>query len=301
MKLLLKINSVMIVVFLIGLGASYQIANRLLQENARIEITENARIMMESALAVRSYTVKQVKPLLETQFHYKFLPQAVSAYAAIQYFNNLRQKFPEYSYKEATLNPTNPLDRAQDWEVDVVTHFRENAEAKELIGERDTPLGRALYLARPLRVNDPPCLDCHSTVEAAPQTMIAKYGTANGFGWQLHDVVGAQIVTVPYGLPLERANAALRGFVFLLVGLFAFMFVAVNILLITLVVQPVRKLVDIADKVSLGKDAPELPESHGDEVAELGMAFNRLRITTMKALDALEIADDPDEGAHGHA
>jgi len=56
MKLLLKINIVVVIVFLVGLGAAYTVADRLLQQNARAEIQDAARIMMESALAVRTYT-----------------------------------------------------------------------------------------------------------------------------------------------------------------------------------------------------------------------------------------------------
>jgi protein-histidine pros-kinase len=289
MKLLLKVNIVMLIVFLIGLGASYSVADRLLQQNAQAEIRENARIMMESALAVRTYTSKQINPLLKTQMHYQFLPQSVAAYSATEYFNNLREKFPDYAYKEATLNPTNPRDRAVDWEVDVVNHFRENSDAKEVIGERDTPTGKTLYLARPLRIMDEACLQCHSSVEAAPQTVKDKYGTANGFGWQLKDVVGAQIVSVPFELPLLRANAALKNFVYLLSGLFLFLFVALNLLLLWLVVRPVRRLAGIADQVSKGNmDAPDFPSKGGDEIATLGASFNRMRRSLVEAMNMLQ-------------
>src|SRR3974390_2279545 len=160
MRLLLKINVVLIVVSLIGLALSYTVADRLLQANARSEVEGNARLLVESALAVRTYTNKQINQLLKTQSRYGFLPQRVAAYSAKEYFNNLRQKFPDYTYREATLNPTNPLDRADDWEADVVRHFRENPDAKELVGERDTAIGRTLWLARPLRVVDESCLEC---------------------------------------------------------------------------------------------------------------------------------------------
>jgi HAMP domain-containing protein len=289
MKLLLKVNLVMVVVFLVGLAASYTVADRLLQENARSEILGNARIMMESALAVRLYTTKQINPLLKTQMRYRFLPQSVAAYAATEYFNNLRKTFPDYAYKEATLNPTNPRDRAVDWEVDVVNHFRENADAKELIGEREAATGKTLYLARPQRIPDPACLECHSTVEAAPQTVVDQYGPNNGFNWQLKDVIGAQIVSVPYDLPVKRANAALRNLGGLLVGLFLFLFLAVNILLAALVVRPVRKLAEIADQVSKGNmDAADFPSRGGDEIAELGASFNRMRRSLVEALNMLQ-------------
>jgi HAMP domain-containing protein len=289
MKLLLKVNAVLIIVFLLGLAASYSVAQRLLLENARSEIQSNARIVMASALAVRAYTVSQVKPLLETQMRYQFLPQTVPSFAATEYFTNLRQSFPEYSYKEATLNPTNPRDRAVDWEVDVVTHFRENAAATELMGERDAATGKTLWLARPLRVVDPKCLQCHSAVDAAPPTMLERYGTANGFGWQLKDVVGAQIVSAPYELPLKRAQTALQSFVYLLVSVFVFLFLTVNLLLLVLVVRPVRKLARIADQVSLGSmDAPDFPTKRRDEIGALGASFNRMRRSLLEALAMLE-------------
>jgi HAMP domain-containing protein len=288
MRLLLKINAVLIVVSLIGLALSYRVADRLLQENARSEIQGNARLLVESALAVRTYTNKQINPLLKTQSRYGFLPQRVAAYSAKEYFNNLRQQFPDYTYREATLNPTNLADRADDWEAGVVRHFRDNADVKELIGERDTAVGRTLYLARPIRIADEACLECHSSVAVAPQSMVDKYGTANGFGWQLKDVVGAQIVSVPYAVPVQRANAALSSFVRVLVGLFVFLFVVGNILMTTLVVRPVVKLSTIADQVSRGHmDAPEFPAKGGDEIAALGLSFNRLRISLRKAILAL--------------
>jgi HAMP domain-containing protein len=289
MKLLLKVNIVLVVVFFIGLAASYSAADRLLKENAQVEIQGNARIMMESAMAVRTYTSKQINPLLKTQMRYEFLPQSVAAYSATEYFNNLRKKFPDYSYKEATLNPTNPRDRAVDWEVDVVNHFRENADTKELFGERDSATGKTLYLARPLRIVDEACLQCHSSVDLAPQTMLDKYGNANGFGWQLKDVIGAQIVSVPYELPMKRADEALRKFVYLLVALFAFLFIAVNLSLIVMVVRPVRKLAAIADQVSMGTmDAPEFPAKGSDEIGALGTSFNRMRRSLVEALNMLQ-------------
>src|SRR5262245_27313151 len=103
MKLLLKFNLVFILIFAIGLAAAAYISKNLLQSNARQEIAENARLMMQAALATRNYTSKQVKPLLQTQMKYTFLPQTVPAYSATEVFNDLREKFPDYAYKEAAL------------------------------------------------------------------------------------------------------------------------------------------------------------------------------------------------------
>jgi protein-histidine pros-kinase len=275
-QILIKINIALVVVFLAALVASYSIVQRLLLQNAQLEIQDNARIMMESAMAVRTYTDSQIAPVLGKQS--QFLPQLVPSYAATEYFNNLRKSHPEYAYKEATLNPTNPRDRAVDWEVDVVNHFRQDGAAKELLGERDSATGKTLYLARPLRIEDTACLQCHSALSSAPQTMIARYGSANGFGWQLHEVVGAQIVSVPHALPVQLANSALRSIMYLLSGSLLFLFVTINLFLVMLIVRPVRRLAAIADQVSLGNlNAPQFPTRGNDEITTLGVSFNRLR------------------------
>src|SRR5207248_1811720 len=90
--------------------------------------------------------------------------------------------------REATLNPTNPANKAVDWEADIVNAFRNGTVKSPLFGERDTPNGRMLFLAKPLKVGAAGCLRCHDTAEVAPPTMIAKYGSAGGFGWKLGEI-----------------------------------------------------------------------------------------------------------------
>jgi protein-histidine pros-kinase len=288
MKLLVKFNLVLLLVFAIGFAAVGLVSRRLLQRNAKQEILENARIMMEAALAVRGYTASQINPLLMTQIKYSFLPQSVPAYSANEYFSQLRKKFPDYAYREATLNPTNPINRANDWEADVINHFRQASEQSEMVGERDTPNGRVLYIARPMKVGAK-CLQCHDTPEAAPATMIERYGNANGFGWKVNDIVTAQIVTAPMQLPVQRANSAFAGFMISLGVVFALILLALNLMVILLVTRPVIQLSKLANEVSLGNlNAPEFEPSGRDEIAELSRAFNRMRKSLVEALKMIE-------------
>jgi protein-histidine pros-kinase len=289
LNLIIKVNLVLLVVFAIGLLSVGYVANRLLQANAQLEIAENARIMMEAALAVRKYTSTEIKPLLETQIKYSFLPQSVPAYSANQYFAQLRKKFPDYSYKEATLNPTNPMNRATDWEADIVNQFRQSPSRTEQAGERDTPNGRAFYLARPLKVADPSCLGCHDTAENAPRTVVERYGRDNGFGWKLNDIIGAQIVSVPMQLPIQRADHVLKAFMGSLLLVFLLIFAGVNAMLYVLVVRPVKRLAKVADQVSLGNmDVPEFHLSGSDEIAHLSQSFERMRKSLVQAIKLLE-------------
>ena len=289
MKLVIKFNLVFVGVFLLGLLVAGLVSYNLLQNNARDEIVQNARIMMEAALSTRSYTSSQIRPLLETQMKYSFLPQSVPAYAATEYFNDLRKKYPEYSYKEATLNPTNPRDRANDWEADIVARFRQDAQQTEVLGERDASAGRVLYLARPIQIKSEACLTCHSTVDAAPKTMIDYYGNANGFGWKLNEVVGAQIMSVPTAVPIQRARDTFRVFMISLTLVFLFIFVALNLMLFFIVIRPVTRLSQLADQVSLGNlEVPEFVVRGKDEIGVLAESFSRMRKSLSKAMKMLE-------------
>jgi protein-histidine pros-kinase len=244
---------------------------------------------MASALAARSYTSGQVAPLLRQLPGDDFIPQTVPAFSATEQFNSLHEKYPDYAYKEATLNPTNLRDKATDWEVDVIDRFRQAPDEKELIVERDTPTGRALALARPLRIEDPNCLVCHSTVDAAPKALLKRYGPANGFDWKLHDVIGAQIVSVPMALPVKRADRAFWTFMTSMAGIFAAVFVLLNLLLMVIVVRRLTRLAGLADEVSLGKlDAAEFPAQGKDEVARLAQSFNRMKKSMAHAIKLLE-------------
>jgi protein-histidine pros-kinase len=213
----------------------------------------------------------------------------VPAYSATEVFNALRESNPEYMYKEATLNPTNPRDRTVDWEADLVNAFRSNSKLTEIIGERDAPLGRSLYLARPITITDPGCLSCHTTPETTPASLVRKYGPNGGYGWKLNETIGAQIVSVPMAVPLDLARQAHRAMLVTLIGVFAFMLLLSNVFLWFAIIRPIRRLSKMADEVSVGNlDVPEVRFSSRDEVGVLAGSFNRMRISLVKALKMLE-------------
>ena len=247
MGLRTKFNLVLMLVFTGGLIITGVLSYNLLQQNARAEVIQKAGIMMEAALSVRGYTVKQVKPLLEMQLRRAFLPQSVPAYAATEVFEALHAQYANYTYKEATLNPTNPRNRATDWEADIIAEFQQNPDQREIVGERKTPTGRMLYLARPIQIKNQGCLTCHGTVDTAPQTMLNLYGTANGFGWQHGEVVGAQLVSIPMSVPIQNAWHAFYTFMGSMFGIFLLAFIVLNLMLSSIIIKPLTSMALAAD------------------------------------------------------
>jgi protein-histidine pros-kinase len=292
MKLLLKFNLVLFVLFAIGIAATARISHDLLERNARDEVYENAKLLIDSALAVRDYTNRNVAPLLETQIMYEFRPEMVAAFSANEVLKNLRDASPEYKqflYREATLNPTNPADKAVDWENVIVNGFRNGLVKPPVSGERDTPNGRMLFVAKPLKIGSAACLRCHDTPEIAPPTMIAKYGRAGGFGWKLNEIVAAQIVQVPVAVALARAEATFRVFMGSLLGVLLALALALNLLLWWMFIRPVTKISALADQISLGAvDAPDFVARSRDEIGLLAESLSRMRRSLVQALKMLE-------------
>lgn len=288
MNLLAKFNLILVLLFGTGLFLVSRFSKDFLIDNARQQVVQQAELMLQSAQSTRAYTVEELKPLLDKLPEQSdFVRQTVPAYAATETFNRLRKEFPEYVYKEATLNPTNPRDRAIDWEADIINYFRNNADKKELVGERDTPTGRALYLAHPMAAKKP-CLVCHSVPEAAPASMIRTYGTGNGFGWGDGEIVAAQIVSVPMSLPVGIADKAYKHLLIYLVVIFFATLAAVDLLLVFIVIRPVQRLAENADRLSKGDmDTPQLKVKAGDEISKLTASFNRMDVSLRKALSMI--------------
>jgi protein-histidine pros-kinase len=284
MGLRAKFNLAILVAFAIGFAAAAIVLHSLFIDQARDQVMQNARIMMTAANAIRTYTADDLVPLLPMEHNGKFVAENVPAFAAETNFKDVQAAFAGYTYHEPALNATNPLDRAQDWEADIIREFRSNASEKELVVERDTPLGPTLNLARPVSAEQP-CLICHSTPAAAPAALIQTYGSSNGFGWKLDDTIAAQIVTVPMDVPLKAARSTYITFLLILLGIFAVIVAILNLLLHYLVITPVKRVSAMADAVSLGEENIEPYIKPGkDEISSLSVSFNRMRESLKHAM-----------------
>jgi HAMP domain-containing protein len=288
MNLKLKFNLVFALLFAVALVAAGAIVYRLVLRNAHSEIVHDAQRMMDVSLAVRDYTVTHIKPHLDPLLDRHFLPETVPAFAATETLNRISKSQPGYGYKEATLNPTNPRNAAVEWEREVVERFRADKTLKEQTGDVETPKGRFFYVARPIQIVKPACLACHDTPDTAPISLIKRYGREHGFGWQLDEIVGAQVVSVPTQLAYDKAHEVVLAFLGTLAGVFVLLFLALNLLQQRWVVTPVRQVAHAANRFSQGDmDTPEFSETRQDEIGSLQRSYNRMRRSLLKAMDML--------------
>jgi protein-histidine pros-kinase len=264
-------------------------ARSFLQRQANAEVLREASLISASANATRSYTDHEITPLLEhtQQNTENFLPQTIPFFAATTTFEQLRRQYPDYTYREAALNPTNLRDRATDWEADIINYFRNDPNQQQLVRTRESATGTLLYLAHPIRMEQG-CVECHSQPAVAPAGLIRRYGSTNGFGWNNGEVVGAQIIAVPTSVPEDMARHAFSGLILNLGLVFLLAVAIVDTGLYLIVVRPLRRISATADRISQGElDLEQLPVHGKDEVAHVTRSFNRMHTSLRKAMDLL--------------
>lgn len=288
MRIEFRFGLILAVCFVFGLAIAGYISFTLEFRQARAEVNEKSRVLLETGLALRSYTSKEVAPLVKKLGYEEFHPQMVPSYGAQTTLGFLRDRFPDYRYREASLNPTNIADRANDWEVTLLRTFQQDAELKELSGEVGAGADKRFYLARPLRMPSTDCLQCHSTPDVAPASMVAKYG-ANGFGWKMGDVIGMQLVEVPV---LGPNTQAMKGLLVTLGALTCVFILSLSVFLLLLrryVTHPLEAITRRTISTSLAPERHETGERTplNGQFHDLEQSIGRLRTSLNEALRLL--------------
>lgn len=290
LKLKQKFTLLLLVILVVGLSLSGLVLSALLRQNATNEIASRALTLIDTMTSVREYTLTQINPELADKLEEKFLPQVVSAYSAREVFEILRKK-PEYRdffYKEATTNPTNLRDKADSYEANILDRFLKDKNLKEVSGFRSLPGGEVFYIARPLTISKESCLQCHSTPEAAPKTMIERFGTLGGFGWHLHQIVATQIISLPANKVMEKAHQSSLLIVGLVSTFFIVIIFLVNIFLNQQVIIPLKRLTRVAEEVSTGHLEVEFDQVSNDEIGNLAKAFKRMKLSLEMAMKRIK-------------
>lgn len=287
MGLRLKFNLILAACFLAGLIASSAVFYHVSRENALERLHAQIGVLRAQALAVRRYTSEEVRPLLTDMSDLQFLPQTVPSFSAQTAFSNFRDHYPDFYYKEAVLNPTNPADLATPGEKALIEKLRQDASLKEVVEISDDS---AQYtVAFPLQIKSESCLSCHSTPDKAPASMVALYGETNGFGWKMNEIVGAQIFSVPLKVAEEQIWESLVLLIGTTSAIFLSLLILINVLLRWMVVSPVIKMAEIAEQVSMGDSSqPEFVHKGSDEIASMSQSFNRMRRSLDNAMKMLE-------------
>lgn len=294
-----KFTLALLAVFVLGVAISWVILWNVLEQQAERIIQSQSLVLIETMNAVRHYTSNQVNPLLadEMDIAPEFIAQTVPAYSAREVFEQFREResYQDFFYKEATLNPTNPRDRADTFEEAVVQRFRSES-LSQLSGFREVDGQTLFYTARPLSVSSESCLACHDTSTTAPPSLITTYGTEGGFGWQLGEVIAAQMIYVPADEVFASAHTSFTAVMIAFVGLFGALLFTIHLLLRRAVIRPVTQMGTLAQQFGAGAltmsaiDARPLEHiaRRGDELGQAAAVFQQMMHDVITREEALK-------------
>ncbi|MFM7512882.1 MAG: DUF3365 domain-containing protein [Cyanobium sp.] len=291
-----KLAGLLSAVFLSSLAVLLIALNSLFTHYATRQIDHQASHLMDSMDAVRQYTINHIDPIISplNQTSDKFLAESTTSFSTQRVFSYLKANpdYADYSYREAALNPTNPLDRADPLETQLIRTFRADAELTELTGIRQAAGGSSHYVARPIRVSDQKCLACHSTPQAAPKSLVATYGSENGFSWKLGEVVGAQIVSVPIDAIYKAKHDSLGLVSIFNLAAYAVTSVVLLAFIRRAIVRPMREISARAFEASMHPDRIEFSEQHrADEIGRIAQSFERMKQSLLIAMQMLKHPD----------
>ncbi|MEH2242792.1 c-type heme family protein [Nostoc sp.] len=296
-----KLTTLMLTIFLGGLIIGSVIFYNILFDSAKNELNTQANVLISTMDSVRRYNQDKVHPLLEKQSEEKLLLESIPSYAVHEVFdiltNSYKDKYGEYRYKDAMINPTNLKDKATDEEIKIIDKLSLSQQDK-LVGQ-NIDQGflmingeNKFYSARPIKITQSSCLNCHSSLDKSPKSLQilyeqGKYKPNQGFGWELNKIIGTKIIYVPAKQVYKTTN---EHFVLILV-IFTAIF-AVTIFLATLwlkkyVVQPLNRITQVAEAVSLGDMDVEFKKHSDDEIGRLADAFTRMKTSLEIALKRL--------------
>lgn len=290
-KLATKFTFFLSLAFIIGILISGVVLSKALEYRAEDEINYRAQILVQMLNSVRSYTNDRVNPLLKLNqaTQQTLIPETIPSFAVREVFENLRtnKEYINYFYKEATLNPTSMRNKADNFETSIIESFRKKPELDIQSGFRTLYGEKLFYSARPFAIKDQSCLSCHSTPQAAPKAHLAKYGAENGYGWKLNDIITTQIIYIPASKIFQSANNNFSLVMNIFVLIFTLMMLLINFLLKRNVIQPLKPMAQIAQKISANTiiidetknaDLKSLAAvaKRTDELGQLGRVFQKM-------------------------
>lgn len=250
------------------------------------EAFKKAELISSFAMATRQYTVDTMRPIAREiagakSFHPELMGGFFVARAIAEKF---AERQPGYTFKQATVNPVNPMNKADRQELEIIEGFATNPELEMKKGVLEKMGRQYFFIAKPVMVKKG-CLKCHGSQDTAPEGRVSRYPGSGGYNYQAGSVAAAFINYVPIEIALAKVKStafksAIAGILSVLVIL-----VLVWFFISKVVTNPIIHLTNIADNISRGKDLKnEVKRNSKDEIGELYLAFNRLRSSVVKLI-----------------
>ena len=285
-RLLIIIAVVSVLASVLVAFSSYRFA----VSNTMSEAKEKGNMVfsfMESSR--RHFRDKQRPIVLDIVDKDRFYPELMSGFAVTRgIWDEFEKEVPGYRFRQATLDPLYPPNKADGDEIKIIKYFEDNKDLATTEGTLVKDGEPTYYFARPIKVGKN-CLRCHGDPQDAPKDQLEVYGTENGYNWTEGETVATFITYVPISKAMDKAKRdAAMLFLFGIVGIVVLM-ILLWLIFNVYVVKPITSLEKRTTEMSLGKNLEEKIFYPGnDEISALAKAIERMRVSTVKLLKRFE-------------
>lgn len=193
----------------------------ILKENAVNDAYNAGRLFLSTVGAVKHYVAEDLRPIFYREMPGRFVVEGMSrSFVASDIAGRVRKELPNYIYKNASINPKNPANSADNFEERIIRSFIENRSLREWKGFSTKHEGQYYVVARPGEALEADCLRCHGDPAVAPRELLECYGTTAGFRMHAGDLVDATFVYIPISVTLASARKVVAVFVglYVLIG-----------------------------------------------------------------------------------
>ncbi len=264
--------------------ASYKFS----MNNAMDEAKHKGQLIANYIVSSRKYFHDVQRPLInEILEEDRFYPELMSEFVIVkETWDLLKDDLPGYEFKQATLNPLLPSNKANESETTIIKNFQENQDLTRLEGILKREGEKYFFLAKPIKVDSTQCLRCHGDPKKAPKDQVEIYGTESGYHWKMGDILSADVIYIPMKQALASVTWSAMVIFLTGIGILTLALLGIWFFLNSAIVSPILALSKRTEEISLG-DNLETPielTANKDEIGSLAQSIDRLRISMDKML-----------------
>jgi len=255
--------------------------------NAMAEAKEKGQIIFSYITSSNNYFNERQGPLINKLVEGdRFYPELMSTFAITRgIYERFAAKMPAFRFKQATLNPLQPSNKADDGEKQIIEKFQKDKGVADQDGTIAKDGEEFYYIAKPVRVEDKACLKCHGDPYKAPKDQTEIYGVDSGYKWEMGETVGAMVIYIPLKPALAAARSSAAILFLIGAGCMLVALLGIWFFLDKAEVDPIVHLCDRAEEISVGKNLDEaIKATTEDEIGSLNKAVERLRVSMVRML-----------------
>lgn len=224
-----KFGLMLISIYVISLPIISALTYFILKGNAVRDAYNLGRLRLSTMEAVKGYVDEELSPVLYYEMPGRFILEGIGPYAAGAVARRVFKEHPGYKYINASLNPRDSKNVADEFEAGIINTFISNSEVREWQGFRTRPEGEYYVIARAGEPLTADCLLCHSDPAVSPQELVEIFGPTAGFNMKIGQFMDAKFVYIPIDMPLAAARKVVALFIGIYTVFFAIIFLIIDV------------------------------------------------------------------------